>query len=578
MQASVSLLFVASWFTMVPQPAQATITPYSGTSADAMTVATAISDQPGLLVNACWEHYPIGSANSCTTGAGGAGPPYPAATEDVLITTSYGDPYGPDYAILSSGDVSKADINNQGSFTSASWGDNFRGQHDVTILRLDVDVPGQDNCIMVDVQFLSEEYPEYVGTAYNDALIAELDQSTWTDSTTAPDNFAFDAAGNAITINSISMSASNAAGSIYDGATDRLTVESVTTPGPHKLYISIFDAGDGIYDSTAFVDNLRTVKAPPPKGNPSGPPYCPKGFNPNPPTPTVAAFKVEVNGACGVHPVIFTDKSRAGSIYGGLGTITKWTWDFGDGTGSGSPNPTHTYANEGSYKVSLTITDQDNRTSTATKTVVIKVVPCPPPSTRPEGNPSSPRPPHDGSDPNEADGDVDGDDVFNAVDNCPTVANPTQLDTDLDHSGDACDPDMDADGIPNASDDCEVNADPGQANLDGDVTGDACDVDIDGDGVDNVAADGQPLDNCPLVANSDQKDTNTNRFGDACDLNGSALDGASAPVGGSLERPAGGLGSMSVPASGNLAGIIALGALGLAAAVTALVIALRRRS
>ena len=36
------------------------------------------------------------------------------------------------------------------------------------------------------------------------------------------------------------------------------------TPGAHQLYLSIFDAGDGILDSGAFVDRLQAGAADPP--------------------------------------------------------------------------------------------------------------------------------------------------------------------------------------------------------------------------------------------------------------------------------------------------------------------------
>ncbi len=109
------------------------------------------------------------------------------------------------------------------------------------------------------------------------------------------------------------------------------------------------------------------------------------------------------------------------------------------------------------------------------------------------------------------DPDMDGDGVPNAKDNCPLVKNPDQKDTDGDGKGDACDPDKDGDGVPNAKDNCPLVKNASQKDTDGDGKGDACDPDMDGDGVPNAQ------DNCPLVKNPDQKDTDGDGKGDVCD-------------------------------------------------------------
>ena len=136
---------------------------------------------------------------------------------------------------------------------------------DVTILKIDLTVPTGPNCVRIDFAFYSDEFPEFVGGSVNDGFVAELDTSTWTVSEnviSAPDNFALDPEGNVISINSsgvTSMSAANATGTTYDGATTFLQAGTPITPGPHSLYLSIFDQGDQIYDSAVFVDNLRLL-------------------------------------------------------------------------------------------------------------------------------------------------------------------------------------------------------------------------------------------------------------------------------------------------------------------------------
>lgn len=154
--------------------------------------------------------------------------------------------------------------------------------------------------------------------------------------------------------------------------------------------------------------------------------------------------------------------------------------------------------------------------------------------------------------------DVDGDLRGDLCDNCPLVVNPDQADTDFDALGNACDTDDDedgvldgadpcpllntsstpttdgdADGIPDLCDNCpaladttntiavDCNADgdvrdfgeaPGQqCDIDRDLVGDSCDTDKDGDGVLNAT------DNCPLVSNSLQVDTDLDGIGDACE-------------------------------------------------------------
>jgi dienelactone hydrolase len=130
------------------------------------------------------------------------------------------------------------------------------------------------------------------------------------------------------------------------------------------------------------------------------------------------------------------------------------------------------------------------------------------------------------------DDDADNDGVVDTADNCPSDSNPGQSDSDDDGIGDVCDPsdndDLDGDGVENDADNCPDDSNPGQQDGDGDGLGNACDPidndDLDDDGVDDAG------DNCPSAANPGQQDTDGDGIGNACDpQNGLDRDDDSVP-------------------------------------------------
>jgi hypothetical protein len=233
--------------------------------------------------------------------------PFPAAVSEGPLG---GFPTSPaDYGILSTGDVQIVDTpNDSGSDGQNLFGDpddngTLHGDtdEDVTVLKVGVNVPTGANCVSLDYRFLSEEFPEWVNSEYNDAFIAEIDPpggvpgwSTSGSVITHAGDFATAPNGEPVSINGVggvAATAEEAAGTTFDGATGRVTTKSPITPGPHTIFLSIFDQGDEVWDSAVMLDRLAfinespatckppevpvIVPPPPPPAPPAGPPPPP---------------------------------------------------------------------------------------------------------------------------------------------------------------------------------------------------------------------------------------------------------------------------------------------------------------
>ena len=230
-------------------PAGATVTP---TTSGATLVSAMAAPQ---------QVFPVASLALPPSGT-------PAGTSTSVLPPF---PYVSPYAVLSTGDATVSD--QPGKSTSADdggtttpTGGHGDSNYDTTILSLGrVSVPTGMTCLSFNFRFLSADYPSGLTSPYNDAFIAEVDNSTWTtsgSSVSAPNDFSTHTGSSGVNINGVgpvAVSAAEASDTTYDAATGLVTTKTTITPGPHTIFLSIFDQGDHSLDSAAFVDNLRFI-------------------------------------------------------------------------------------------------------------------------------------------------------------------------------------------------------------------------------------------------------------------------------------------------------------------------------
>ena len=172
---------------------------------------------------------------------------------------------GNTFAILSTGLASSADAPNLEPSLSGILGglDNSDGT-DMVQLALDITIPANANCLGFDFAFYSEEFPEFVGSPFNDTFTAEIggtDLSIITDvlgfpNVVAPLNFAFGAVGEIMSVNT-AFGVVSPTLSTYDGMTPLLRATTPVTPSSTtQVVFTVQDLGDSIYDSAVFIDNF----------------------------------------------------------------------------------------------------------------------------------------------------------------------------------------------------------------------------------------------------------------------------------------------------------------------------------
>jgi len=120
--------------------------------------------------------------------------------------------------------------------------------YDLATLNLTLKAPSWAKSFSFDFQFMSEEYPEYVGSDYNDFFYCLLDGT----------NIAFDTNGNITNVNNNFFDpTATPEGTVFDGTTVLLTSKAPITGGTtFELDFIVGDVSDSVWDTAVFLDNF----------------------------------------------------------------------------------------------------------------------------------------------------------------------------------------------------------------------------------------------------------------------------------------------------------------------------------
>lgn len=140
--------------------------------------------------------------------------------------------------------------------------------NDMTQVTLTFEPAANAKCVAIDAVFGSEEYPDYIGSRYNDVFTVEVGESALsvnggTNIVDAPNNVAFDSEGQVLSVNTaygLSEASEDFGSTALNGLTEQLTVSAPVkngADGKMRLILSIQDVGDDVVDSVVLLDNFR---------------------------------------------------------------------------------------------------------------------------------------------------------------------------------------------------------------------------------------------------------------------------------------------------------------------------------
>ncbi len=185
---------------------------------------------------------------------------------DVRSSLGVISPYNaPTFGLMSTGNVNNIealeDYDYPGSGPDTSAGDR-------AAFSFDIEVPEYANSFSFNFYFLSREYPEWVGSAYNDTFEVHLQSEAYNG------QIVFDAFGNPVTVNNALFTVTDAAslsgtGFDADGGTGWVTTIAPCSGGETMhIEFEIYDVADGVWDSSVLVDNFQFSEDDPPNDGP----------------------------------------------------------------------------------------------------------------------------------------------------------------------------------------------------------------------------------------------------------------------------------------------------------------------